>query len=147
MWAIESPVRQFARGIAPAVLRRVERKEFPWRRWLDLRAHEIGSFIDHAEQGKKVHRAVHSVPRLRVAGQVQPITRSLLRVELALERDFEYDAEVHHRSEAFWVFVEDVDGERLVHSEYFLMDVRVQVFLNCKYEIFLFLSKFFVFIL
>lgn len=41
MWSIESPLRQFRQGIPPDVIRRIERKEFPWERFFDLKPHEV----------------------------------------------------------------------------------------------------------
>ena len=35
--------------------------------------------------------------------------------------DFQWDEKVHDNSQAFWVFVEDVDSEVILHSEYFLL--------------------------
>ena len=47
--------------------------------------------------------------------------RSTLQVELTVTPDFQWDEKVHGNSEAFWVFVEDVDSEVLLHHEYFLL--------------------------
>ena len=40
-WGIESPLRQFSKAIPADVIRRVERKEFPWERFFDLKSHEV----------------------------------------------------------------------------------------------------------
>ena len=50
-----------------------------------------------------------------------PLARSTLQVELTVTPDFQWDEKVHGNSEAFWVFVEDVDSEVLLHHEYFLL--------------------------
>eukprot|EP01083_Nonionella_stella_P140495 430948_1 len=121
MWGIESPLRQFSRAIPNDVIRRIERKEFPWERFFDLKSHEIGELIHFPKLGKKVHKYVHSIPVVQLSGHVQPITRTLLRVELTLTADFQYDPDWHYSSEPFWIFVEDVDGETLLHHEYFLL--------------------------
>ena len=52
-------------------------------------------------------------PRLDLQAQVQPITRSVLRVELVVTPDFRWDDAVHGSAEGFWVVVEDVDEETL----------------------------------
>lgn len=49
------------------------------------------------------------------------LARSTLQVELTITPDFQWDEKVHGNSEAFWVFVEDVDSEVLLHHEYFLL--------------------------
>jgi len=47
--------------------------------------------------------------------------RSTLRVELTITPDFQWDEKVHGTSEAFWILVEDVDSEVILHHEYFLL--------------------------
>ena len=44
--------------------------------------------------GKQLHRLVHQFPRLELSAAVQPITRSLLRVDLRIQPDFKYDVKV-----------------------------------------------------
>jgi pre-mRNA-splicing helicase BRR2 len=60
-------------------------------------------------------------PRLHLEAHIQPITRSTLRVELTLSSDFQWDEKVHGASQGFYIFVEDVDGEIILHQEYFLL--------------------------
>ena len=35
--------------------------------------------------------------------------------------DFQWDEKIHGNAEAFWIFVEDVDSESILHHEYFLL--------------------------
>lgn len=69
-------------------------KDFPWERLFDLKPQEIGEFIKVPKLGKPVYTAVHQVPRLELTGHVQPITRTILRVELAITPDFQFDETV-----------------------------------------------------
>jgi pre-mRNA-splicing helicase BRR2 len=39
--------------------------------------------------GKTVHRLVHQFPRLELSAHVQPITRSVLKVDLTITPDFQ----------------------------------------------------------
>ena len=50
-----------------------------------------------------------------------PFYRSTLSVELTITPDFQWDEKVHGTSEAFWILVEDVDSEIILHHEYFLL--------------------------
>ena len=52
------------------------------------------------------------------------ISRSTLRVELTITPDFQWDDKVHGQSEAFWILVEDVDSEVILHHEYFLLKAK-----------------------
>lgn len=49
------------------------------------------------------------------------LRRSTLRVELTITPDFQWDEKIHGASEAFWILVEDVDSEVILHHEYFLL--------------------------
>lgn len=100
---------------------RIERKEFPWERFFDLNVQEIGELIRSPELGKKIHGYVHKFPKLKVNVSVLPITRSVLRVDLTMTADYEWDEKVHTLSEPFWIVVEDSDGERILHYESFVL--------------------------
>jgi len=71
--------------------------------------------------GKTIHKYVHQFPKLELSTHIQPITRSTLRVELTITPDFQWDEKLHGASEAFWILVEDVDSEVILHHEYFLL--------------------------
>lgn len=42
-------------------------------------------------------------------------------MDLTITPDFQWDDKVHNYVEPFWIFVEDSDGEILLHQEYFLL--------------------------
>jgi len=46
----------------------------------------------------------------RLQAQVQPITRSLLRIDLSIVPDFRWDEKIHSTAENFLILVEDVDS-------------------------------------
>ena len=47
-----------------------------------------------------------------------------MHVELTVMPDFQWDEKVHGNAEAFWIFVEDVDSEAILHHEYFLLKAK-----------------------
>lgn len=120
MWQSMSPLRQFRR-IPEEVVRKIEKKNFPFERLYDLNHNEIGELIRTPKMGKTIHKYVHQFPKLELSVHVQPITRSTLRVELTITPDFQWEEKVHGNSEAFWILVEDVDSEVVLHHEYFLL--------------------------
>ena len=71
--------------------------------------------------GKVIHKLVHQFPRLELEAYVQPITRSIIRVELAISPDFQWEAKIHGKAEPFWVIVEDSDSEQILHYEQFIL--------------------------
>ena len=82
---------------------------------------ELGELVKVPKLGRKLHQLVAQFPKLELSGHVQPITRSILRVELKITADFQMDEKVHGTSEPFWIIVEDVDSEIILHHEMFLL--------------------------
>lgn len=120
MWQSQSPLRQF-KAVPEEILKKLERRDFPFERLYDLSAAEIGEMIHAPSQGKAVHKLVHQFPKVELAAHVQPVTRSTLRIELTITPDFQYDEKVHGNAEPFWIWVEDCDGDVILHHEYFLL--------------------------
>ena len=67
---------------------------------------------------------MHTFPKLQLQAQVQPITRSLLRIDLSIVPDFQWDPEVHGGAESFHILVEDVDGEVILFHDTFQLRQR-----------------------
>ncbi|XP_019848948.1 PREDICTED: U5 small nuclear ribonucleoprotein 200 kDa helicase-like [Amphimedon queenslandica] len=120
MWLSMTPLRQFKK-LPEDVLKRIEKKDFPWERYYDFGHNEIGELVRMPKMGKTIHRYIHQLPKLELSVHIHPVTRSTLQVELTITPDFQWDEKTHGMSEAFWVFVEDVDGEVILHHEYFLL--------------------------
>lgn len=123
MWQSMSPLRQF-RKMPEEIVKKIEKKNFPWERLYDLGPNEIGELIRVPKLGKTIHKYVHQFPKLELSTHIQPITRSTLRVELTITPDFQWDDKLHGQSEGFWILVEDVDSEVILHHEYFLLKAK-----------------------
>lgn len=118
-----SPLRQF-RKMPEEIVKKIEKKNFPWERLYDLGPNEIGELIRVPKLGKTIHKYVHQFPKLSLSTHIQPITRSTLRVVLTITPDFQWDEKIHGTSEAFWILIEDVDSEVILHHEYFLLKAK-----------------------
>ncbi|KAI0765441.1 Sec63-domain-containing protein [Fomes fomentarius] len=123
MWGSMTPLRQF-KGVPSEIIRKAEGKQFPWYRYFDLNPPEIGELIGIQNAGRLVHRLVHSFPKLQLSAQVQPITRTLLRIDLTIIPDFRWDEKIHGTAESFWILVEDVDGEIILFHDTFILRQR-----------------------
>lgn len=123
MWGSMTPLRQF-KGVPSEVIRKAEGKQFPWYRYFDLNPPEIGELIGIPNAGRLVHRLVHNFPKLHLQAQVQPITRSLLRIDLSITPDFRWDEKIHGGAEQFIIMVEDVDGEIILFHDTFILRQR-----------------------
>ncbi|KAI8064474.1 Sec63 Brl domain-containing protein [Gongronella butleri] len=122
-WMSMTPLRQF-KSMPADLIRRLERKEFPWERYFDLNPQELGELAGQPKAGRLLHKLIHQFPKLDIQAHVLPITRSLLKMELTITPDFQWDEKVHGAGEAFWIMVEDVDGETILHHEYFVLKQR-----------------------
>lgn len=122
-WLSMSPLRQFA-NFPAEVIRKLERKDISWDRYYDLNPQELGELVSMPKAGKMIHKYVHQFPKLEIQAHVQPITRSVLKVELVITPDFQFDERVHSGAETFWVMVEDVDGEMILYQDQFILKKR-----------------------
>ena len=44
MWLSQTPLRQF-KGIPEDIIKKIEKKDFPWERFYDLQPQEIGELV------------------------------------------------------------------------------------------------------
>ncbi|KAJ3094675.1 hypothetical protein HK100_006063, partial [Physocladia obscura] len=123
MWLSMNPLRQF-KGVPPDMIAKLERKEFSWDRYYDLNPQQLGELAGMPKAGKQIHKLVHQFPKLELQASVQPITRSLLRIELSITPDFAYDEKISGPSEGFWILVEDVDSEIILYHDFFQLKHR-----------------------
>lgn len=70
-----------------------------------MRPAQIGELIGAAKLGKVVKKMINMVPRLQLDASIQPLTRGLLRVDLMLTPDFQWDQEAHGYVEPFLILV------------------------------------------
>ena len=120
VWRSQSPLRQF-KGVPEVVARKLERKDISWDRYHDLTASDLGELVGAPKMGKTLHKLVNQFPKLQLAATVQPLTRSMLKIELTVTPDFEFDTKVHDHAQLFWIIVSDVNDEQILHSEAFTL--------------------------
>lgn len=120
MWPTMTPLRQFP-ACPREVITRAEKIDVPWSSYFDLDPPRMGELLGMPKAGKTICGLVQKFPRLEVQAQVQPVTRSMLRVELTITPNFEWDETVHGHAENFWILVEDCDGEDILFHDQFLL--------------------------
>ena len=120
MWPTMTPLRQFP-DCPPDIIRKAERIDVPWSSYFDLDPPRMGELLGMPKAGRQVCALVQKFPRLDVQAQVQPMTRSTLRVELTITPTFEWDEAIHGKSEGFWILVEDCDGEDILFQDQFML--------------------------
>ena len=120
MWPTMTPLRQFP-TCSREIIQKAERIDVPWSNYFDLDPPRMGELLGMPKAGKIVCNLVSMFPRLEVQAQVQPMTRSMLRVELTITPTFEWNEALHGGAENFWVIVEDCDGEDILFHDQFLL--------------------------
>ncbi|KAG9310011.1 putative RNA helicase [Chiua virens] len=123
VWGSMTPLRQF-KGVPQEVVRKAEINHFPWYRYFDLDPPQLGELVGISNAGRLIHRLVHNFPKLQLQAQVQPITRSLLRIDLSIVPDFRWEEKIHGNAESFFILVEDVDGEIILFHDLFILRQR-----------------------
>ena len=130
MWPAMSPLRQFP-SCPRDILQKAERIDVPWSSYFDLDPPRMGELLGMPRAGRAVCDMVSKFPRLEVQAQVQPITRSMLRVELTITPNFTWDDALHGTAQDFWILVEDCDGEDILfHDQFVLRKVYAQAEVN-----------------
>ncbi|KAJ4416368.1 Pre-mRNA-splicing helicase BRR2 [Gnomoniopsis sp. IMI 355080] len=120
MWPTMTPLRQFP-NCPREIVQKAERTDVPWSNFFDLDPPRMGELLGMPKAGRTVVGLVNKFPRVEVQAQVQPLTRTMLRVELTITPNFEWDEEVHGQAESFWILVEDCDGEEILFHDTFLL--------------------------
>lgn len=69
-----NPLHQFKK-IPTELVRKIEKKDFPWERLFDLGHNEIGELIRKPKMGKTIYKYIHQFPKLDISAHIQPITR------------------------------------------------------------------------
>lgn len=131
MWSSMFPLRQFKTGggssgtsLPDAILRSLEKKDIPFERLYDLKEHELGELVRQPKIGKTLYRMLRQFPKFDVQATIQPITRSMLHVEVTLTADFQMDPEVHGTGEPFWLLVEDCNSEKILYHDYIVLKTK-----------------------
>jgi pre-mRNA-splicing helicase BRR2 len=120
MWPTMTPLRQFP-TCPRDIMQKAERIDAPWPSYFDLDPPRMGELLGMPKAGRIVCDLVSKFPRLEVQAQVQPMTRSLLRVELTITPNFVWDDALHGTAESFWVIIEDCDGEEILFHDQFIL--------------------------
>ncbi|PWY89330.1 Sec63-domain-containing protein [Aspergillus heteromorphus CBS 117.55] len=120
MWPTMTPLRQFP-TCPRDILQKSERIDVPWGSYFDLDPPRMGELLGMPKAGRVVCDLVSKFPRLEVQAQVQPVTRSMLRVELTITPNFVWDEALHGNAQDFWILVEDCDGEEILFHDQFLL--------------------------
>ncbi|RKF78587.1 Pre-mRNA-splicing factor brr2 [Golovinomyces cichoracearum] len=120
MWPTMTPLRQFP-SCPKDIIQKAERMSVPWASYFDLDPPRMSELLSLSKAGRIVCDLVAKFPRMEVQASVQPMTRSMLRVELTINPKFTWDDEIHGAAETFWIIAEDCDGEEILSHDQFVL--------------------------
>ncbi|ESL11076.1 RNA helicase [Trypanosoma rangeli SC58] len=120
-WEFEHPLKQFNVDFTDAVQRHLEQKRPSMMRLQEMTAREIGLLVHNQRMGGVIAGLVASFPAVNLSVDVQPITRTILRVKITITPAFIWNSRHHGSVEQFWLFVEDQDNNFIFHHEAVLL--------------------------
>ncbi|KAK0538541.1 putative steryl acetyl hydrolase mug81 [Tilletia horrida] len=117
LWPFEHPLAQS--GLPQDTL-------YNLTRWADevevhdlrhMPAAEIGKLIHLNERlGGFVRNAAKQFPHLQISHALRPLGNSILRIDVTLERDFEWSEKAHGGAESFYIWAQDEVGDEILQS-------------------------------
>eukprot|EP01094_Clydonella_sp_ATCC50884_P027738 TRINITY_DN8091_c1_g1_i2.p1 TRINITY_DN8091_c1_g1~~TRINITY_DN8091_c1_g1_i2.p1 ORF type:complete len:1749 (+),score=740.80 TRINITY_DN8091_c1_g1_i2:384-5249(+) len=120
LWESQHALNQFSH-IPYHALRKLEDRRLGIEQLLDMQTQEISNVVRVPKIARDIEQAVRQIPYLELYPKVQPITRTVLRVQLSVEPAFQWNDRVHGTVEPWWIWVEDTENEHIYHVEYFLL--------------------------
>ena len=125
MWPHQHALRQFEHELTAETIHKLEDKRATVERLWDMSVLEVASMLRaNAEIARRVLRCVEALPHLDLDATVQPITRSVLRVQVTLTPNFRWIDQHHGGAQRWLVWVEDPVNEHVYHSETFALSKK-----------------------
>jgi hypothetical protein len=124
-WWFQTPLRHFESELGINIMKAIESRQIGHNRTaydsyestlslLDMTPEEVGQLCRAKKAvGQKVQRFVGMIPRPKVVCKVLPVTRDVLRFQVEIAPDFEWNGRWHGGAVGFWMWVEDSSTQRM----------------------------------
>lgn len=133
-WHFEHPLRQFARAgeqhsphrssamassvwLTDSVWRLLTQRQPRLSQMQDMSAKELGAVVRNGRAGHVLADLIRHVPSFDLRVQLQPLTRTILRVQVTLAPTFVWSRDLSGAAEALWLLVVDQDHHFIFHHE------------------------------
>ncbi|KYQ96787.1 DEAD/DEAH box helicase [Tieghemostelium lacteum] len=123
-WSHETPLRQL-RGLSMESLKKIEERDFSPEDIREMSIDELASVLGNTTIAKTAKKTAHYFPKLYIDIDIQPITSTILKINLHIEPDFQWNDKIHGDAQPFWIWIEDSENQFIYHSEYFMLNKRV----------------------
>mmetsp|Transcript_15719 Transcript_15719/g.29656 ORF Transcript_15719/g.29656 Transcript_15719/m.29656 type:complete len:2127 (-) Transcript_15719:145-6525(-) len=128
LWWFHTPLRQFESEFPSEIFRalnsRIRNTGTEYNAFdftmslLDMHPNEVGELCHKAKLGSKIQQFVRFLPNVDVTCDVQPVSKSILRFQVAVTPTFSWSPRWHGSVQGFWLWVEDSSNNRIYHQEY-----------------------------
>lgn len=119
MWAFQTPLRQFQ--LPREILDKIEEKDLSPYRIKQTSVPVLNQILKAGNYGNQILNYVNSLPELEISCKVQPVTKTVLRVQVTINPAFNWISKYHGEIQSFWLFVEDLNNDLLYYSESFVL--------------------------
>lgn len=124
MWADDHPMTQFE--IQEPVARQLRAKNPYIEDMKDMSNKELGDLVHNVGMGQRLGQLVDKFPLINIlSSQVKPITTRVMRVEVSVVGNFNWDGRLHGKAQYFWIWVhEDTEEAELLHTDKLILDAK-----------------------
>ena len=123
MWPFENSLLQF--DLPSDIARKLaDRPELTVERMRDMTLAELGDLVRNHRHSTTLAGIVRQFPMVTLSAQAAPITRTVLRITLTVEADFEWNDKVHGTALSFWIWAEDSENTEIYHWENVLIQKK-----------------------
>eukprot|EP00535_Pseudo-nitzschia_heimii_P010983 CAMPEP_0197196504 /NCGR_PEP_ID=MMETSP1423-20130617/32390_1 /TAXON_ID=476441 /ORGANISM="Pseudo-nitzschia heimii, Strain UNC1101" /LENGTH=2164 /DNA_ID=CAMNT_0042650305 /DNA_START=86 /DNA_END=6580 /DNA_ORIENTATION=+ len=128
-WWFQTPLRHFESELGVNSIKAIESRHHSGKSrgydtlsstldLLEMTPEEVGQIVRSKKAvGSKIQRFVGMIPKPHIYCNAQPITRDVLKFQIELTPDFEWQGRWHSGAVFFWLWIEDAQSERIYHQE------------------------------
>ncbi|EGV61861.1 Sec63-domain-containing protein [Yamadazyma tenuis ATCC 10573] len=117
MWLTNSALRQFGSSVSKEIVRATESSHVPFVNYFTLSPEALAEAVNLKGNSRRVHELLKQFPRLNLSYYAQPLTHNLLRVQVEVVPNWDWNPSVHGNFQDFLLFVEDCDGDKILYRD------------------------------
>lgn len=89
-WNFESELRQFSDVLPWEIIDKIEQRKLSFNRIREMNVKELGIILRNQNMGAAIKKCAMQLPYIEATESIQPITRTILRINLEIFPEFEY---------------------------------------------------------
>lgn len=103
-WDFESELRQFSDVLPWEIIDKIEQRKLSFNRIREMDAKELGIILRNQNMGAAVKKCAMQLPYIEAIESIQPITRTILRINLEIFPEFEYVLRLLLQNYIFYIY-------------------------------------------